>query len=163
LALLLVKRAPERDLLGAGAQERRPVAVVAPHEPPHEQDRHEDEHDQHAERAEQERPAAEVLEVELLQLFGEVHLRASETRVLRFSGAASSDSPAAARCDANRVNWAPGPAFVPVWMTLSSGADSDSEESMLRMKADTRVLDCATPLNSIFFWLCLTDVRYTPS
>ena len=34
---------------------------------------------------------------------------------------------------------------------------------MLRMKAETRVLDCATPLSSIFLPLCLTDVRYTPS
>ena len=30
---------------------------------------------------------------------------------------------------------------------------------MLRMKADTRVLDCATPLNSIFLPVCLTEVR----
>ncbi len=34
---------------------------------------------------------------------------------------------------------------------------------MLRMKEDTRVLDCATPSNFSRFSLCFTPVRYTPS
>ena len=35
---------------------------------------------------------------------------------------------------------------------------------MLRMKAETRVLDCATPSNfELAVPVCLTPVRYTPS
>src|SRR5690606_605630 len=119
---------------GLRLQELRPVAVLAPDEVPHQQQRRENQHDRDAERAEQERPAADVLEVELLELFDERHFRASETRAWRFPPCSS--SPAGARCEANRVNWAPGPALDPVWMTFSSGEVSASDASMLRMKAE---------------------------
>ena len=43
--------------------------------------------------------------------------------------------------------------------TCSSGFFSHSEESILRMNAETRVADCATPSNLNFWSVCLTPVR----
>ena len=61
------------------------------------------------------------------------------------------------------VKLEPGPAFLLVCTTSSSGFFSQSDESMLRMKEDTRVLDWATPSNFNLLEFCTTLVRYTPS
>ena len=82
------------------------------------------------------------------------------TRMRRGRPLSSSDVLAAVgTSSAVRVKFEPGPLPWLVCTTSSSGFFNQSEESILRMNADTRVLDCATPSKRTCLSVCFTLVR----
>src|SRR5690606_24819367 len=111
----------------------------------------EDERDHDGADPERQGPAARVVGVEGSELLEEVH------------GVSSRCSAIGTCCAASvKRELRPGPTSR-VSTTSSAGSRSQGEPSMLRMNADTRVLDCASPLISMRVPLCLISVRCTPS
>src|SRR4029077_19706669 len=84
-------------------------------------------------------------------------------RILPLAARAPLSGVAAVTCCAVSVKLEPGPEPLVVCTTSREGLRSHCEPSMLRMKEETRVLDCAMPSNFRVLPLCLTAVRYTPS
>src|ERR1700733_640215 len=118
------------------------------------------------------RPAARIAWGERLQLFEQGHCRPpllAMTLPLRppflpfAAPPPSSVAGVEGTSSAVSVKLEPGPVFLLVCTTSSSGFFSQSDASMLRIKEETRVLDWATPSNFNFVEFCITLVRYTPS
>src|SRR5690606_6368537 len=149
LALLLVERRAKLLLLELRSLEDGQLGLDDELPDTESDDERERDHD----RAdpERQRPAAGVVRVEGSKLLEEVH-------------GASPRCSAIGTCCAYKVKreLRPGPASR-VSMTSSAGSRSQSESSMLRMNAETRVLDCASPLISMRWPVCRTSVRRTPS
>src|SRR6185312_4223965 len=142
-------------------------ALVLPDEHVREEHREHHEPDPDGSGAHGERPAPRIARVERAQLLDESVHRVSSRRATRLSGPVglpgSSMLPAWLTCSASRTKLEPRPSPFFDSTTSSAGFLSHSEESMLRMKEETRVLDCAMPSNLMCIPDSLMLVRYTPS
>src|SRR5690606_16972243 len=105
---------------------------------------HRGEGDDHRPDPDRQRPAAGGARIERLQLLDDAHCTASA-------------SSARDTCCANTVNWElrAWPCEI-VSTTSRPGSRSHSELSMLRISAETRVLDCAAPLISTRACCCFS-------
>src|SRR6202034_407704 len=172
LGVLVLELLAQRVLLGLMLLQLGPL--LAPHEEVHQRRGEHDEGEPHRLGADRQRPPSRVARVKRLDLFPQVHCRAPESsprlalRILLRAAPAPlplSLASAAGASSAVSVKLEPGP--LPVCTTSSSGLRSHCEASMLRMKVETRVLDCATPSNFRRLTeplpICCTPVRYTPS
>src|SRR5690606_19774537 len=146
LALLALERDPERLLLLPRALELR-CPVLDDHVPDQDAE-HDEEDDGDHRQPEGERPAADVVDVERFELLDEVHPASSVPSSLLLT------------CFIVTVKllWRAGPRSV-VWICSTFGSASHSEPSMRRISADTRVLDCATPVTCTDDPLCRMLVR----
>src|SRR5208282_6518577 len=140
-ALLLVfELAAQIELVRLGLLQQRPVLV--PNQQIPGEGRAHGEYQRNEECADRQRPAARVSGIESSQLIQELHFAATFFTV---------DSPPLSRftptVSVNIVKLDPpvGESLADS-TTCSTGLSIHTEESMLRMNVDTRVLDCATPL-----------------
>src|SRR5579883_3387734 len=167
LGVLLAEFIAQRLFLGGELLQAR--ALVVPHEEPDPDRGQHQEGERHGAGEYRQRPAARITRVERSQLFQDVlHCCGPAPprlalRILLLAEREPSSGAEAVTCCAVSVKLEPGPEPLVVSTTSSAGLRSHCEPSMLRMKADTRVEDCAMPLNLSVWPFCETEVRYTPS
>src|SRR5579863_658098 len=131
--------------------------AILPHEHIDEADRHRQEAQTDGGRAHRERPTSRVTRIQRPQFVHHAHLAPPAARNGRLAPSASGASDAVI-CWASSTKLLPAVSLL-VWTTSSSGSRSHCEAEMLRISADTRVEDCATPSSFSLVPLCLTEVR----
>src|ERR1700720_4782230 len=164
--MLVVEFLAQAEFLGLAPLQLR--ALIGPYEVIAQGQRQHQEGQAHRAGAERHRPGPRIARIERPQFVEQVHCRAPAPsrlalRILARRAAAAPSSPAVLTASAVSVKFEPVPVPLVVCTTSSSGLRSHCEPSMLRMKEETRVLDCATPSNLSRLAVCLTEVRYPPS
>src|SRR6056297_510632 len=131
--------------------------LVSPHEVVGPADRHQHEDHADGDGAEQERPAADVLGVQRAELLEVVQGCSSWSSPMPTWRAARANC---ARRPEPSVAWSRP---CPDCTTCSRGSPRVGEAAILRISAETRVLDSAMPRNSRLRPFCVNSVRCTPS
>src|SRR5262249_47009412 len=163
LGVLLTELRPQRLFLRLAPLQLRTLLV--PHQHVDAADGEQQKSEAHRTDAHRQRPASRITRVECPQFLENVHCRSSvppalALRIFTLAAlAAASSAPAAVTWSAVSTKAEPGPAPLVVCTTSSSGLRSHCEPSMLRMKEETRVEDCATPSNFSRMPFCFTAVR----
>src|SRR6202011_1963151 len=130
-----------------------PIVVPDEHVPPKSREYGEDHRNEEA--AHRERPAADVARIESTKLIEKLHFDATLLTVVSppFSRSTPTTSLVSVKFEP------PVGESLADSTTCSTGLSIHTDESILRMNVDTRVLDCATPRISSLLPFCLITVR----